>query len=133
MSRYCLDTSAYSEFQRGDRRARTLLDQAEWIGLPAIVLGELRVGFRLGTQRDRNEETLREFMANPVVEQLAVDAEVSLHYADIVLDLRRSGRPIPANDIWIAATAARAGATVLSNDEHFTAITRVGSILLSSG
>jgi predicted nucleic acid-binding protein len=49
---------------------------------------------------------LREFLANPVVEVLDVDEEVSRHYADIVTDLRTAGTPIPTNDIWIAATAA---------------------------
>ena len=131
MSRLCLDTSAYSHFQRGDRRATELIDGAEWVGMPAIALGEVRAGFLLGGQRERNETTLREFLADAVVEVLDVDEEVSFHYADIVLDLRRAGRPIPTNDIWIAATAARSGAMVLSADEHFDAIARVGSIILA--
>lgn len=132
MSRLCLDASAYSRFQRGDQQAVDLIDQAEWIGMPAVTLGELWTGFRLGARREQNEAMLRAFLANPVVEVLDVDEEVGRHYADIVVDLRRAGSPIPTNDIWIAATAARAGAAVLSADEHFTVIARVGSIMLSS-
>ena len=131
MSRYCLDTSAYSQFQRGDPHAVRVIDEAEWLGVPAIALGELRAGFRVGGQLDRNEARLREFLANPVVEILSVDREVSRHYADIVFDLRRAGRPIPTNDIWIAATAARAGVPVLTDDAHLTAVDRVGSIVMS--
>jgi len=131
MSRYCLDTSAYSHFQRGDTRVAEIIDRAEWIGLPAIVLGELHSGFRRGGQRTRNEQELQAFLTNPAVEVLAVDGEVSEHYADIVADLRQRGKPLPTNDIWIAATAARAGAMVLSYDEHFEAISRVGSVLLT--
>lgn len=131
MSRYCLDTSAYSHFQRGDAKVVELLDQAEWIGVPAIALGELRVGFRLGERCEENEKVLQEFLANPAVEKLRVDGEVSRHYADIVTDLRRSGTPIPTNDVWIAATAARFGAIVLSYDDHFERIGRVGSLVLS--
>ena len=130
MSRYCLDTSAYSHFQRGDARVVGLIDRADWIGMPAIVLGELRAGFRMGGQLDRNEQEVQAFLANPAVELLIVDEEVSTHYADIVADLRQRGKPLPTNDIWIAATAARAGAMVLSYDEHFEAISRVGSVLL---
>ncbi len=130
MSRFCLDTSAYSRFQRGDARVVEVLDRAEWIGVPAIVLGELRAGFLLGEMRDRNEEVLREFLANPVVEELPVDGEVSRHYAEIVAELRRAGTPIPTNDIWIAATAASAGVAVLAHDAHFAAVARVGSIVL---
>jgi tRNA(fMet)-specific endonuclease VapC len=131
VSRLVLDTSAYSLLQRGERRATELVDGAEWIGMPAIALGELRAGFLLGGRRERNEAALREFLANAVVTVLSVDDEVSRHYADIVLDLRRTGRPIPTNDIWIAATAARAGAMILSSDDHFGAIARVGSVMLS--
>jgi tRNA(fMet)-specific endonuclease VapC len=133
VSRICLDTSAYSLFQRGDRQAMKVIDQAEWVGIPAITLGELWFGFRLGARRDRNEASLRDFLANPVVEVLDVDEDVGMQYADIVFDLRRAGSPIPTNDIWIAATAARAGAAILSADDHFTRIARVGSIMLSPG
>ncbi len=130
MSRYCLDTSAYSHFSRGDRRVADLLDRADWIGMPTIVLGELRVGFLLGRYAMENEADLHEFLSHSVVEVVGVDQEVARHYAEIVVDLRRAGRPIQTNDIWIAAIAAREGALLLSYDNDFNAISRVGSIIL---
>lgn len=130
MSRYCLDTSAYSHFKRGDQAVVDILDGAEWLGVPTIVLGELRVGFLLGLRRKQNEDELREFLSNPVVEIVGVDLEVSRHYAEIVVDLRRAGTPLPTNDIWIAAIAARQGALILSYDHHFHTIGRVGAIVL---
>lgn len=130
MRRYCLDTSAYSRFQRGDEAAVEAIDRAAWIGVPAVVLGELRVGFRLGGRTEANEALLTDFLAHPVVEVLTVDEEVAEHYATIVLDLRRRGTPVPTNDIWIAATAARHGVPVLTADAHFEAIARVGTVLL---
>lgn len=131
MSRYCLDTSAYSRFMAGNRQVVGILDQAEWIGIPAVVLGELRTGFFLGDRRERNEAELRSVLAHSVVEMLPVDEEVSRHYAEIVCDLRRAGTPLPTNDIWIGATAARNGALVLTFDRHFDSMRRVGSIVLS--
>ena len=130
MSRYCLDTSSYSHFQRGDDRVIEILDGAAWLGMPAVTLGELRTGFLLGRRRDENEADLREFLGNPVVQELPVDGEVSRHYAEIVVDLRRAGTPIPTNDLWIAATAARFGAIVLTYDGHFRMIGRVGSVVI---
>lgn len=67
---------------------------------------------------------------DPVVQVLAVDAETSRHYAEIVADLRGAGTPVPTNDIWIAATAARHGTTVLTFDEHFRRIGRIGSVVI---
>lgn len=130
MSRYCLDTSAYSRFRRGDPNVGALLDTAEWVGVPAITLGELRTGFVLGSRRDRNETELLELLAHPVVVALDVDAETSRHYAEIVADLRRAGTPLPTNDIWIAAVAARHAALVLTHDDHFRQIARVGAVVL---
>ncbi len=99
--------------------------------MPTIVLGELRVGFLLGRYRMANEAELREFLSMSIVEVVGVDQEVARHYSEIVVDLRRAGRPIQTNDIWIAAIAAREGALLLSYDNDFNAISRVGSIILS--
>jgi tRNA(fMet)-specific endonuclease VapC len=130
VSRYCVDTSAYSRFQLGEPRVVEILDAAEWIGVPAITLGELRAGFLAGGRTARNEAQLRAFLENPVVATLVVDDEVSRHYAAIIGDLRRAGAPLPTNDIWIAATAARSGALVLTYDRHFESIDRVGAVVL---
>ena len=129
--RICLDTSGYSHFRRGMPEAVRTVTRARTVLLPAIVLGELRVGFRLGTRRAANEERLRQFIEESVVAILSVDDEAASHYADIVVELRRHGTPIPTNDIWIAALAAREGATVLTTDGHFAHIGRVGSVILS--
>lgn len=129
--RICLDTSGYSHFRRGVPEAVRIVAQARSVVVPAIVLGELRVGFRLGTRRAENEERLRRFIQEPVVAILNVDDEAASHYADIVVELRRSGTPLPTNDIWIAALAAREGATVVTADGHFAHIGRAGSLILS--
>ena len=132
MSSFCLDTSAYSNFRRGNEEVAALLDRAELVGVPTVALGELRTGFLLGGRRQRNETELAAFLDSPVVEVLPVDAETSRHYAEIIAELRKAGTPVPTNDIWIAATAARNGATVLTCDDHFERIGRVGSIVIDS-
>ncbi|MBS1895744.1 MAG: type II toxin-antitoxin system VapC family toxin [Actinobacteria bacterium] len=132
MSTFCVDTSAYSNFRRGNEELAALLDRAEMVGMPAVALGELRTGFLLGGRRQSNESALDTFLANPVVRVLTVDAETSRHYAEIVVELRKAGTPVPTNDIWIAATAARHGASVLTCDDHFHRIGRVGSVVVDS-
>lgn len=68
--------------------------------------------------------------ASAVVEELPVEGEVSRQFAEIVVELRRAGTPLPTNDLWIAATAARHGALVLTYDRHFERIARAGSVVL---
>lgn len=128
--RLCLDTSAYSHFKRGDPAVVALVDGAEWLGVPAVVLGELRTGFALGSKRDANERELKAFLRHPLVEVLEIDDACSRIYADIVVALRQAGTPLPTNDIWIAAAGAREGATVITYDAHFRAIGRVGCQVL---
>ena len=130
MSRYCLDTSAYRQFKRGDEPIVDLVDGAEWLGLPSVVIGELWVGFLGGRHHRRNLDELLDFLASPAVEELPVDREVAQIYAEIVRALRLGGTPLPTNDIWIAASAARAGATVVTYDKHFQVIQRAGSLIL---
>lgn len=130
MSRYCLDTSAYSNFKRGEPRAVEIIDSAEWLGIPVIVLGELWIGFLLGDRLKRNQEELEEFLSSPPVEELFINQETSRIYADIVVSLRRAGTPVPSNDIWIAAAAVQVGAPVLTYDPHFGFIQQVQSLIL---
>jgi tRNA(fMet)-specific endonuclease VapC len=130
MSHLCLDTSAYSHFRRGHPRAVEAIRGARRVGIPVIVLGELRAGFRLGERRSDNERALADFLAQPVVEVMEADAEAATHYADLYAELRRQGTPVPTNDLWIAALAARDGATVLTFDAHFNAIARIGKWVL---
>lgn len=130
MSRYCLDTSAYSQLRRGHGRVAEILDAAEWIGLPVVVAGELLTGFLLGSRFDRNRKELEEFVAAPVVNLIEIDLRTASLYAEIFAWVRKAGTPLPTNDIWIAACAARVGATVLTFDSDFRAIPRVGSLIL---
>lgn len=133
MTRYCLDTSAYIRFLRGDRATVDAIDGASWIGFPVIALGELHTGFALTGNRPGELRRLRDFLAHPVVEIIAADDEVARAYGRIVAELRRAGTPLPSNDVWIAACAARTSSVVLTHDAHFTRIARIGCELLAGG
>lgn len=130
MTRICLDTSAYSQFKRGEPKAVELICAAQRVCVPTIVLGELRTGFKLGHHSKRNEMELLEFLASPVVHILDVDDEATHYYAEILAALRSAGTPIPTNDIWIAALSAREGTTVVTYDQHYARIDRIGAKIL---
>jgi len=132
MNRYCLDTVAYSHFKRGEPRIVALLDSAEWIGVPAVVLGELFAGFERGKQKSKNISELEKFLSAPVVEILPVDRRTAEIFGAMVAELRLRGRPIPTNDIWIAATAAQAAATLVTWDAHFHDIPLLGAMVLET-
>lgn len=130
MTAICLDTSGYSHFKRGDTAAVTLLQRARSVYVPAIVLGELRTGFRLGNRTDANEAELSEFLEHPIVAVAVADEAVASLYANLMVALKSKGTPLPTNDVWIAATAQRHGAVVLTYDEHFAAMPGVDARIL---
>ena len=131
MSRYCLDTSAYSQFKRGHQEVAELLDAASYVGVPSIVIGELWMGFLGGAKPRENELELHQFLTHRVVEEVPIDRDIARIYAEIVWALKAKGTPLPTNDIWIAATAVRIGATVLTFDDHFRTIERAGVLVLA--
>jgi len=132
VSRYCLDTVAYSHFKRGEAKIAGMLDRAEWVGVPVIVIGELCAGFAKGSRFQKNLDELDEFLAMPIVETLPVDRQIAEVFGEMIDGLPRGGRPIPVNDVWIAATCARTGATLLTWDAHFRLIPRIGTIVFDS-
>ena len=130
MNRVCLDTSAYSYFKRGHAECVDVIRSAHDVAVPSVVLGELRAGFRFGSKTELNEAELRAFLTSSVVRVVPVDDAAASHYADLVVDLKRAGTPLPTNDIWIAAVALNERATVLTFDAHFEKIARVPSRVL---
>ncbi len=85
--------------------------------MPSAVLGELYYGARKSGRPARNLSKIDEFAASVAV--LACDAVTAQHYGQIKDRLRTMGRPIPDNDIWIAAVAMQYGLPLATRDEHF--------------
>ena len=119
MKRLMVDTSAYAAFKHGHPDAKSQIRQAAAILLPAIVLGELWAGFELGSRRETNREELDAFLNSPRVTVAHSVSATAERYARIYAYLRRNGRPIPTNDLWIASSAMEHSAILLTADAHF--------------
>ena len=113
------DSNAYSNYSRGNQRVGEIMWAADEIFMSAIVVGELLAGYRGGTRFEINSAELRSFLANPNVSVIPVSTVTADHYARISASLRAKGRPIPTNDVWIAAHAMETGADLVSADSHF--------------
>ena len=117
-----LDTSAYSAFRRGDQAVAEVIRRSETVALPVVVLGELQSGFQAGNRCAENTAELDRFLSKPSVRVLNVTEETALRYAEIDVYLRKRGRPIPRNDVWIAAVALEHGLQLVTLDAHFREI-----------
>jgi tRNA(fMet)-specific endonuclease VapC len=117
--RLLLDTNAYSAFRRGHETVIEHVRGSEEVLVSAVVAGELLFGFRNGSRYEENARALEEFLEDPNVRLLPVTWETAERFGQISAALRKKGKPIPTNDIWIAAHAMEAGADLLSSDPHF--------------
>ena len=117
--RVLLDSNAYSEFMRGNNHAGEIVRGAEQILLSAVVIGEQLYGFRQGPRFQQNLAELRSFLERPYVSFVPVGPVTADRYSRIMVSLRAKGRPIPTNDVWIAAHAMETGADLVSADRHF--------------
>ncbi len=89
----------------------------EQIFVPAVVLGELYFGALKSQRQEANLRRVEEFATASNV--VPVDASVARHYGAVRDGLRRIGRPIPENDIWISATALEHSLVLVTRDSHF--------------
>ena len=116
-----LDTNALSAAADGDPAVIALLAGADQVAIPVIVLGE----YRYGIAQSRNRATYASWLEGLVRDCLVLDINepTALYYAEITLELKRKGRPIPTNDIWIAALCRQHVLPLLSRDHHFDLVT----------
>jgi tRNA(fMet)-specific endonuclease VapC len=122
MRRLTIDTNVYVAFKNGDADVIEAFRTCDVIGIDIAVVAELVTGFSLGSRETRNRGELEAVLNSPRVELLLHDLETAEFYAMIVRKLRARGKPIPTNDIWIAANALKHGMVLYSFDRHFREI-----------
>lgn len=115
-----LDTNALFAAADDDPAIIGLLARADQMAIPVIVLGEYRHGIAQSRNRASQENWLTGLLNDCLV--LDVNEPTTHHYAEITLELKRKGKPIPTNDVWIAALCRQHALPVLSRDRHFDLI-----------
>ena len=115
-----LDTNGLSALADGDAELEPVLRGAVQVAIPVIVLGEYRYGISHSRERVRYERWLAEYLGSfrflPIVE------ETTVSYSAIRTELKKSGTPIPSNDVWIAALCRQHSLPIISRDRHFDAV-----------
>ena len=117
--RICLDTNSYTAFKAGSMEILQILEDSDEVFVPVTVLGELYAGFRSGSLTEKNIKELDMFLSKPGIYVLDNNQETAVRYGFIYKELRKTGNPIPSNDIWIAASAMVSGTVLISRDRHF--------------
>jgi tRNA(fMet)-specific endonuclease VapC len=122
--RYLLDTNIIIALLADEKQIQDKLREVEEVFVPSIVIGELYFGAYKSVNVEANMSRIDELAAHAIV--LDCGAETARHYSEAKNALRLKGRPIPENDIWIAAIAVQHGLTLVSRDTHFEELEYLG-------
>ena len=120
IGKFLLDTNVIIALLAGDEAVLSNVTQAQEVFVPVTALGELFFGAAKSGRPAENRATIERFAVGRVI--LACDLGIAREYGELKRRLKEKGRPIPENDIWIAATAKRYGMILVTRDAHFAVI-----------
>ena len=112
-----LDTNAVSGLVVRNANLVALIRHAPRLCVTCISLGEYQFGILGSSKKKELEHWLDQFLQR--VEVLFLNRETMSYYASIRHQLKKTGNPIPANDVWIAALAKQHRMSLVSLDTHF--------------
>ena len=119
MNKILMDTNCYTAYLAGDHEVLLALTDAKTTFMSIFVLGELYAGFKGGTREKDNKNILGTFLKKSSVITLNASIETAELFGVVKDTLKQAGRPIPINDVWIAAHALEYGAVLVTRDKHF--------------
>jgi len=119
-NKFLLDTNIIAAWLNGEVAIANKIDKAKEVHIPIIVVGELYYGALCSIHVNKNIRGIQNITNHYNV--LFIDEETTLAYGNIKAALRKKGKPIPENDIWIAAIAQRYELIVATRDKHFNEI-----------
>ena len=114
---YLLDSNIIIDIFRGDKKAISRIKRLYVVYVPVIVIGELYYGANKSDQTPKRKLEVEQL--EEIVTVLNITRSTARIYGEIKDKLRAKGRPIPENDIWIAAVAIEHQLTLITKDKHF--------------
>jgi len=117
---YCLDTSIVVELFIGNKIIADRISKLNEFYIPLVVVGELYAGIYNSAQESKHLKRLREFLTLATI--IEPDGQTAEQYGKIMSELRKRGRPVPTNDVWIAASVLQYEFTLIARDKHFKEI-----------
>ncbi len=121
--KFLLDTNILIALFSGDALVQEHLENTDEVFISSTVLGELYFGARKSHHVKKNLAHVDEFASEITV--LSCDSNTARTYGLIKNGLLEKGKPIPENDIWIAAVALQHNLIVATRDGHFREVDKL--------
>jgi len=124
--RFLLDTNIIIALFANEATIKSNLEQAHEVFLPSIVVGELCYGARKSGRVEANLARVNELVGSSTI--LVCDAETAQQYGEVKNNLRLKGRPLPENDVWIAALSLQHDLVLVTRDAHFKEVENLRTV-----
>ena len=123
-----IDSNRYTDLCRNVSEVVEIVERVSLVFIPLIVIAEQRAGFASGNQQEKNERILTKFLNKEEVSVLYPDEQTTHFYANLYAYLRKKGKPIPTNDLWIAALVVQYNLTLYDRDSDFDNLPQLARI-----
>ena len=123
---YLLDTNIVIALFANEVEVKDSLASASEIFISSITVGELCYGAKKSARSTENLERIKDFVASLTV--LGCDLETAYRYGEVKNKLRFKGKPLPENDMWIAAIALQYNLTLVTRDAHFQEVENLQTV-----
>ncbi len=121
-----LDTNVVVAYFRGDKVLQPHFAELTPLYLPWVVLGELHYGAQRAQRRQQQLAYIHDLLTYAVV--LFADQDTTEIYGQVKAELAQLGKPIPDNDLWIAAVARQYDLPLATRDAHFAQVPRLKTL-----
>jgi tRNA(fMet)-specific endonuclease VapC len=118
--RFILDTNIVIAIFGGETSIKEHLLKADEVFISSTVLGELFFGAFKSKRSKTNLKRISDFADS--ISTLMCDKDTAYQYGIVKNKLQDKGKPIPENDIWIAAVAMQNNLILVTRDGHFAEI-----------
>jgi tRNA(fMet)-specific endonuclease VapC len=118
--RFILDTNIVIAIFSGETSIKEHLLKADEVFISSTVLGELFFGAFKSKRSKTNLKRISDFADS--ISILNCDKDTAYQYGILKNKLLDKGKPIPENDIWIAAVAMQNNLILVTRDAHFSEI-----------
>lgn len=125
-----LDSNIVIDFFSGKKDVVKLVTQLEQVFITSVILGELYVGIFRISNKAKHLKKLENFLSLCTI--LNIDSTTSQLFGQTVAALYKKGKPIPTNDVWIAASAQQHNLPLMTNDKHFKEIEDLSIVSIAS-
>jgi len=121
-----VDTNVVVAYFRGDKVLQPHFAGITPVYLPWVVLGELHFGAQRAQRRLEQLAYIHDLLTYAAV--LFADQDTTEVYGQVKAELAQLGKPIPDNDLWIAAMARQFDLPLATRDAHFTHVPRLKTL-----